>query len=366
MDEGPSHEEVQFLWTEWHLKQQKVVTLVTARSAGSSYMNRVELQNGCLALGHSNLFIPSTLAGSCLDASSCGGVNQGILKKSLEAAIEVYINRVDGSPCGDTCIQLYKGSGDQQLLHRRALLLTFLRGSKKKKVELQNEHPELYQHFEMVWNVRKRHMVPKLPSNYVFFLRCCYSTDCRHPVCKQGPPSVPLTWFEGGPPITCLPFPVPDASRPWGSPACKDCKGFCSGHFLPVEQLSPAEQQSQPDPPSLVLKQFFNELKGEEASAAAVNEVAQRVLLPPEEVQFWLQHLTTVADNRKRGAEKAAATRSRKSRACYCTVCGQKFVEETEEPELWIQCEKCNAWLHYDCAGIEEEPEHFFCRSCTP
>ena len=36
----------------------------TARFAGGSYLNKVEQQNGCLALGHSNLYIPSTINGS--------------------------------------------------------------------------------------------------------------------------------------------------------------------------------------------------------------------------------------------------------------------------------------------------------------
>ena len=43
-----------------------MATLVTTRSSGSSYMNRVELQNGCLTQAHSGLFIPSTLNGSCV------------------------------------------------------------------------------------------------------------------------------------------------------------------------------------------------------------------------------------------------------------------------------------------------------------
>lgn len=53
-DEDPGHEEVQFYWTERHIDQAKVVTLVTTRSSGSSYLNRMELQNGCLSLGHAN------------------------------------------------------------------------------------------------------------------------------------------------------------------------------------------------------------------------------------------------------------------------------------------------------------------------
>ena len=64
-DEGPSHEEVQYWWTERHILKQKVATIVTTRSSGCSYLNRVELQNGCLSLGHAHTFIPSTLGGSC-------------------------------------------------------------------------------------------------------------------------------------------------------------------------------------------------------------------------------------------------------------------------------------------------------------
>lgn len=60
-DEGPSNEEVQFFWTLDHM-----LNGTTTQSSGSSFLNRVELQNGCLSRGHSNLFIPSTLNGSCI------------------------------------------------------------------------------------------------------------------------------------------------------------------------------------------------------------------------------------------------------------------------------------------------------------
>lgn len=62
-DEGPSHLEVQFLWTERHLSRPTRITMVTSRCSGDSYLNRVELQNGCLSKGHANMFIPSTLCG---------------------------------------------------------------------------------------------------------------------------------------------------------------------------------------------------------------------------------------------------------------------------------------------------------------
>ena len=59
-DEGPSHED----WTERHLLKNKLATTITTRSGGSSYKNRVELQNGCLSRGHSNT---STMASSNID-----------------------------------------------------------------------------------------------------------------------------------------------------------------------------------------------------------------------------------------------------------------------------------------------------------
>ena len=85
-DEGPSHLEVQYWWTEWHVYNKKVATLVT-RSSGSSYLNRVELQNGCLSRGHANTFIPSTLGGSCVDPVS-GSIDEQKLKHNLDLAIE--------------------------------------------------------------------------------------------------------------------------------------------------------------------------------------------------------------------------------------------------------------------------------------
>ena len=77
-DEGPIHDEVQFIWTERHLKKSTIACLVTTRNSGSSFSNRVELQNGCLALGHANLFIPSTLGGSCMDNTTGKSIKKGM------------------------------------------------------------------------------------------------------------------------------------------------------------------------------------------------------------------------------------------------------------------------------------------------
>ena len=122
-DEGPSHDEVMFWWTVRHIDTAKQVSMM---SSGSSYLNKVELQNGCLAHGHSNVFIPSTLNGSCL--SEGGKVDKEKLQANLESAMAVYIARVDGSPCGDATINLFKGADSGEFQELRRDLLIFFKG----------------------------------------------------------------------------------------------------------------------------------------------------------------------------------------------------------------------------------------------
>lgn len=213
-DEGPTHKEVQFWWTCYHLdKASRVLILTTpTRDSGSSNKNRVELQNGCLALAHSNLFIPSTLNGSCLDSQS-GNVDEGKLKQNLSDAIDVYISRVNKCPCADTVVHLYKGTESSEIQGLRTMVKTFLKGKPSLKKKLKEEHPKEYQRIEDVWNLRARHLVPGLPDKYVFHLTCCYQDECIHPLCKDGRPAVEPTWYPGGPPLSFTPLPVPDPKR---------------------------------------------------------------------------------------------------------------------------------------------------------
>ena len=142
VDEGPSHLEIQFNWTERHLQEGKACTVVSTRYSGGRYLNKVELQNSCLALGHSYLFIPSTIHGTNLDDDK--NINQDKLKQNMETAIDVYINSVSGSPCFGTKIVLIKGANEEEasLYHsRRKNLLRFLRGSKKQVEELKRTFP---------------------------------------------------------------------------------------------------------------------------------------------------------------------------------------------------------------------------------
>lgn len=211
-DEGPTHKEVQFWWTCYHLDKASRVLILTTRDSGSSNKNRVELQNGCLALAHSNLFIPSTLNGSCLDSQS-GNVDEGKLKQNLSDAIDVYISRVNKCPCADTVVHLYKGTESSEIQGLRTTVKTFLKGKPSLKKKLKEEHPKEYQRIEDVWNLRARHLVPGLPDKYVFHLTCCYQDECIHPLCKDGRPAVEPTWYPGGPPLSFTPLPVPDPKR---------------------------------------------------------------------------------------------------------------------------------------------------------
>ena len=169
--EGPKPHEVQFLWTERHFKEDKVATLVTTRHSGGSYLNRVEMQSGCLALAHSNLFIPSTLTGS---NNSSTGLDTERLLTNLDMAINVYIDRVNGAPCGKSPISIFKGAKDEhadKLQGRRQDVLTFLNGTQKLRAELQAKKPDEYNYFKKIWDLREQHMVKGLPEKYIFF---CY------------------------------------------------------------------------------------------------------------------------------------------------------------------------------------------------
>ena len=148
-DEGPSHLEVQFWWSEYHLSEGNYITLLTSRSSGSSYLNRVELQNGCLAQAHSNVFIPSTLGGSCFN-SDTGTIDHNQLKENLELATDVYINRYNQCPCGDTVIQLYRGANSYKWQELRPLLNVFLKGKQQQVNELEQQNPEAYSFFKSV------------------------------------------------------------------------------------------------------------------------------------------------------------------------------------------------------------------------
>lgn len=116
--------------TERHLEQEKVCTLVTTRCSGSSYLNRVELQNGCLSVAHGNFFIPSTIHGSNFGKN--GSIDYEKLERNLDAATDVYISKCNNAPFGNSSITLFKGNRNdlaRNYKSRRPHLIAFLKGS---------------------------------------------------------------------------------------------------------------------------------------------------------------------------------------------------------------------------------------------
>ena len=114
---------------------------MSARNSGASYLNRVELQNGCQALAHANLFVPSTLGGSCLD-SNTGKVDPEKFKRNMKLATEVYMNRVNGCPCGEGTIRLYEGADSTTYQELRGKVIQFLKGTKQQKKISSNSIPK--------------------------------------------------------------------------------------------------------------------------------------------------------------------------------------------------------------------------------
>ena len=109
-------------------------------------------ENGCLAIAHANLYIPSTIHGSNCD--EMGAVDHDKLKKNLATPSDVYISRCDKTPFAGSQIHLFKGCNNdlsKKLQERRPLLLTFLTWSKKAKASPKEQHPLFYDYFTDVW-----------------------------------------------------------------------------------------------------------------------------------------------------------------------------------------------------------------------
>ena len=118
------------------------------------------------------------------------------------------------------------------------------------------------------------------------------------------------------------PLPIPDPSCEWGSVNCLRCgiNKPCYGHFLTPElALQSASTSAMAKPPSQIIKEAFTELNGE-LRDEDIRRLSRTTLLPPEEVEMWIEHLTTIKRNRKRGAEKLHDNRRRlmTSATCAC------------------------------------------------
>ena len=73
-------------------------------------------------------------------------------------------------------------------------------------------------------------------------------------ICQRGRPRDELGWYTSGSSVQLLPLPVPDAKRPWGSEDCKNCNGFCTGHFICLEKVLATDSSDLPVAHICVLK----------------------------------------------------------------------------------------------------------------
>ena len=301
----PTHVEVQFLWGERHYKLGKMCTLITTRESGGSFLNKVELMNGCIAKAHANLFIPSTLKGSNKNEK---GLDEEKIKENMEVAADVYLSNVDGAPCFGTTLVMKKGSKNEELINRRKDVLAFLKGKRKEKTQLKTDKPELLDYLERVQKMIDSHTVKQYQSKYIFMLLPCFKLGCIHPVCKKGRLESyfdDLRWFPGGPKLTYVPIPIPDEDN--------------VGHYLSPEKnyektvsvLLDSEEVKTFQPPSEIMKKAY--------LAGNVNEteLSTRTLLPVEELHMHLEAMNEITERRKEGAKKAMATRKKKVKGIH-------------------------------------------------
>ena len=44
----------------------------------------------------------------------------------------------------------------------------------------------------------------------------------------------------------------------------------------------------------------------------------------------------------------------------YCDQCGELYVEEIEETEVWVACDMCNLWCHCKCEQLVNTPSSLY------
>ena len=151
---------------------------------------------------------------------------------------------------------------------------------------------------------------------------------------------------------------------------------------MPIEAIKSASDAVIP--PSTYLKEKFDGLGHYPPSESECDDIAKAVLLLPEQVSLWFEHLHTVQENRKRGAAHAAATK-RKNRQekgqekrrekgqestqekgqestqekgqestqdeeqYHCGTCLIPYQSTTDSVEDWIGSESCN---YYSCVRV--------------
>ena len=128
---------------------------------------------------------------------------------------------------------------------------------------------------------------------------------------------VDAKWYPNGPSFSFFPYPVIDTKRPYGL-NCNECGNNCYGHYVTnikeLLQMYSAGNAIRAEPPSCIIERFFDSYQGSVSSVedSQITKLSKKCLLSPEDVKLWLDNLSQVSENRKRGIAKAKATRARK------------------------------------------------------
>ena len=136
---------------------------------------------------------------------------------------------------------------------------------------------------------------------------------------------------------------------------CSSCKGTCSGHYSTrlVNTADSEMMKSVVTPPSVILKQMFSDGSNGQVTDEFMCNAAKKILLTTEEVRIWLDHLSQVVRNRKRGAaitrqkesnfvdnasvsKNSSATNDEQNqdKVCHCTKCGVDYYDDCGQ--FWI------------------------------
>ena len=247
---------------------------------------------------------------------------------------------------------LMKGANSDDVQKEREIVMKFLKGKRKVKLA----YPDLYQIVEATWQLRTRHMVKRLPHQYVFYLKCCFQPNCIHPICKKNAGHVHDTkqdvWYPGGPSLDFFPTPTPDPDRLYGNKDCKECVDVCAEHYMKpcniLSHVKSGKRLPDPIPPSQVLAETFKRSNGFPTNDE-ISSAAKQVLLKPEEVRMWFQHLQIVKANRKKGAKKAAATRKAKKGNKPKKTTTDEVLRDSDGDEV------CNQCFFFNPPGFEDE-----------
>lgn len=123
------------------------------------------------------------------------------------------------------------------------------------------------------------------------------------------------SWYPSGPSFKFFPYPVIDATQPWGS-QCTNCEGPCSGHYVTnIDkhlELHRSGKAIRSLLPNTIIEEAYK--KGDYTAET----LAKKCCLTTADVEIWLQYLQKKKATREKAVLKAKETRRRKKEKLDC------------------------------------------------